>query len=47
MRKTKKCRIPYPNAAEPAYFINKIILGIQSLLVCIGIIVPLGLLMLL
>ena len=36
MRKKHMRPIPYPNAAEPEYFIRKFIEGFQSALVCIG-----------
>ena len=35
MRKKHMRPIPYPNAAEPEYFIRKFVEGVQSALVCI------------
>ena len=36
MRKKHMRPLPYPNAAEPAYFVRKFIEGVHSVLVCIG-----------
>ena len=36
MRKKHMRPIPYPNAAEPEYFIRKFVEGLLSTLVCIG-----------
>ena len=47
MRKNHKRPIPYPNAAEPEYFVRKFIEFLQCAATCIGITLTLCLMLVL